>query len=170
MEKSTPTTTCGTQSRVGSACAIWGPPCVKRWFVRTWATVRRQWPLRASVAPCAWLQGQHQLPAPTPQQVGLNVKGYCWGIRMRYWKYPTCFCPLLQLLMNRKVKTAQWRRRSTNTTTSGNQSLVACASVTTASSSAMRSSANCCQTARRRSRLRESAAPCATALPVPAGW
>lgn len=72
MEKSTPTTTCGTLSRVGSACAIWGPPCVKRWFVRTSATVRRRWPLRASVAPCAWPQGQHRLPAPTPQQVNVN--------------------------------------------------------------------------------------------------
>ena len=71
MEKSTPTMRCGTQSRVGSACAIWGPPCARTWYVRTSATARKLWPQRASAAPCVWLQRQHQLPVQTQQQVNV---------------------------------------------------------------------------------------------------
>lgn len=73
MEKSTPTMTCGTQSRVGSVYAIWGLLCVKTWFVRTLATVRKLWLQRASVALCAWLQLQHQCPTQTPQQVNVAL-------------------------------------------------------------------------------------------------
>lgn len=76
----------------------------------------------------------------------------------------------LQLQMRRRRKTAKSMGRSTITMTSGNPNLVACASVTTASLSVMRYSARSCQTVRRLSRPRESAALCATTSQVPAGW
>lgn len=62
MESSTRTTTCGTRSRAGSARALRGPPCARMWFARTSASVRKRWPPRASVAPCAWLQLRPQPP------------------------------------------------------------------------------------------------------------
>lgn len=81
MEKSTPTTTCGAQSRAGSVCAIWGPPCAKTWSARTSVTVRKLWPRRASAALCAWLQ--LQLPTQTPQQVRKAlIQTSCWGLSM----------------------------------------------------------------------------------------
>lgn len=69
MGRSTPIQTCGTQSRVGCASAIWEPSCVRTWCVRTLVTARKQWSEMVNVVLCAWLWLQRLHQAPTQQQV-----------------------------------------------------------------------------------------------------
>lgn len=142
-----PTMTRGAQTRVESACAKWGPPCVRRWCVRSSLPVWEPWCRRASAAPSAWLQIRSK-------QVGSRARSH--------------LCPLPQPLAGRWA--ARSTRRSTSTTTSGSRTPAASAPATTASPSATRSSASRCQTARRRRSPRASAAPCVSRPPVPARW